>query len=195
MGKERSSPRQQVPEEMAAMLRGLRDAKDRRLNMVLDAAHRNGWVHAALAEVLGMSAEGIRRRIASVEYFAAPLPPFPLPPRRANQHKAPTRSRLSLPADLVAELQSMRDRARTVNGVTPDDDPRREVSRQFTSKLAALHEQGVSLYALAKALDVNINTVRFRLARHNYIRPAPSMVGNVYGKGHPQRRRSAGDAA
>lgn len=77
--------------------------------------------------------------------------------------------------EVAEELRAMYAIAKTVNGFTPLDDPRRKTSRDFTEALAVLVEQGVSVYRLAQVLDVRHSTVYARLARYGYRKASPSV--------------------
>ena len=82
--------------------------------------------------------------------------------------------------EVAEELRAMHAIAKTVNGATPLDDPRRQVSREFTEALFVLVEQGVTVYRLAKVLGVRHSTVYARLARHGYRKPSPSVEHKPY---------------
>ncbi|WP_439947237.1 hypothetical protein [Streptomyces sp. BBFR109] len=82
--------------------------------------------------------------------------------------------------EVAEELRAMHAIAKTVNGSTPLDDPRRQTSIEFTAALQALVEQGVTVYRLAKVLRVRHSNVYARLARHGYRPPAPSREGRAY---------------
>ncbi|MDK1473671.1 hypothetical protein QNO07_09585 [Streptomyces sp. 549] len=82
--------------------------------------------------------------------------------------------------EVAAELRAMQAIAKTVGGHTPLDDPKRQVSRDFTEALAVLVEQGVTVYRLAKILGVRHSTVYARLARHGYRKPSPSTEHKAY---------------
>lgn len=82
--------------------------------------------------------------------------------------------------EVAEELRAMYAIAKTVNGFTPLDDPRRQVGRDFTEALAVLVEQGVSVYRLAKVLGVRHSTVYARLARYGFRAPSPSLDGKTY---------------
>lgn len=82
--------------------------------------------------------------------------------------------------EVADELRAMQEIARTVNGNTPLDDPRRTTSLEFSAALQSLIEQGVTVYRLAKVLGVRHGTVYARLARHGYRTPSPSQVGKRY---------------
>lgn len=89
------------------------------------------------------------------------------------------------PADAVTpevadELRAMYAIARTVSGTTPVDDPKRQVSKDFTEALFVLVEQGVSEYRLAKVLGVRLSSVKARLARYGYRAPSPSLAHSEY---------------
>ncbi|NUS83708.1 MAG: hypothetical protein HOY75_13415 [Streptomyces sp.] len=85
-----------------------------------------------------------------------------------------TDSRDAVTPEVADELRRMHAIAKTVNGATPVDDPRRAVSREFTEALAVLVEQGVTVYRLAKVLGVRHSTVYARLARYGYRAASPS---------------------
>ena len=82
--------------------------------------------------------------------------------------------------EVADELRAMHKIARTVNGNTPLDDPRRKTNLEFTAALQSLIEQGVTVYRLAKVLGVGHASVYARLARHGYRAPSPSQVGRDY---------------
>lgn len=82
--------------------------------------------------------------------------------------------------EVADELRAMHAIARTVNGNTPLDDPRRKTNLEFTAALQSLVEQGVTVYRLAKVLGVGHASVYARLARHGYREPSPSQAHLSY---------------
>ena len=82
--------------------------------------------------------------------------------------------------EVAEELRAMHAIARTVNGATPVDDPRRQVGKDFTEALAVLVEQGVTVYRLAKVLGVGHSVVYSRLARYGYRVSSPSVEHKAY---------------
>ena len=82
--------------------------------------------------------------------------------------------------EVAEELRAMHAIAKTVNGATPLDDPRRQTSKDFTEALFVLVEQGVTVYRLAKVLGVGHQVVYARLARYGYRKPSPSLVDKGY---------------
>lgn len=82
--------------------------------------------------------------------------------------------------EVADELRAMYAIARTVNGTTPVDDPKRQVSKDFTEALFVLVEQGVSEYRLAKVLGARLSSVKARLARYGYRAPSPSLASREY---------------
>jgi transposase-like protein len=70
--------------------------------------------------------------------------------------------------------------ARTVNGTVLSTDPRRRISLRLTDELAALVEEGFTVATIAKALGVDHNTVKYRLARHGYRELPPSQFRSRY---------------
>lgn len=83
-------------------------------------------------------------------------------------------------AEVADELRAMYAIAKTVRGTTPLDDPKRQISREFTEALAVLVEQGATVYRLAKVLNVRHGTVYARLARYGYRAPSPSRAHKKY---------------
>ncbi|HEX5996271.1 MAG TPA: hypothetical protein VFY84_14110 [Jiangellales bacterium] len=185
--------RQIVPDDFAATLRAMWADGDRRLNALLHSANRNGWTLTALGNALGMTREAVRKRILCAEPFASTdLPEFPLPPRKPTP--APrVRPALLVPPEIIAQLREMWEIARTVNGSAPSDDPRRRVSERFTAQLAALVDQGVTVYRLAKDLGITHGAIRFRLARHGYRTPVAAVeIRNGQYKGRPPQHWQTG---
>ncbi|MFI8294468.1 helix-turn-helix domain-containing protein [Streptomyces nigra] len=93
--------------------------------------------------------------------------------------------------EVADELRALFAVARTVNGSTALDDPRRQTSLEFTTALHALLEQGVTVYRLAQVLGTSHQTIYGRLARHGYRTPPPSQADRTY-RGttvHASRRR------
>jgi hypothetical protein len=82
--------------------------------------------------------------------------------------------------EVAEELRAMYAIARTVNGATPIDDPKRQVSKDFTEALYVLVEQGVTVYRLAKVLGIGHQAVYARLARHGYRKPSASVEHKRY---------------
>ncbi|MEX3101203.1 MULTISPECIES: hypothetical protein [unclassified Streptomyces] len=82
--------------------------------------------------------------------------------------------------EVAEELRAMHAIARTVNGTTPIDDPRRKVGEEFTEALRVLVDQGVTVYRLAKVLGIGHQSVYARLARYGYRRPSPSVAHKRY---------------
>lgn len=166
---------QRVPDAFAEALTTLAVTDPDRLDSLLLAANANGWTLTALAAPLGWTREWVRQRVARAEP-AAGLPDIPPPPRKVTAMPKPRR-RLELKPELIDELREMQAVARTVNGAMASDHPARRVSEQLAAQLAAYVEQGVTVYYLAQMLGVTHNAIFFRLHRHGYRKPPPSVVG------------------
>jgi len=169
---------QHVPDDFADLLielylKGRRKGQLDLLDCVLTEANRKGWTLTALAEPLDLTRERIRQRVArSTGGFAShELPSIPEPPRRPLP--PPPRPRPS--EGMAAWLQDMYATARTVNGATQLDDPRRGVGEAFSAVLADLIDRvGYSGADVARAADIKTQTMWFRLRRHGYRHNAPS---------------------
>lgn len=182
---------QRLPAEFAASLRALaaevghggRGGKTDgsvRLDAALMAARLQGWTLQALADAIGVTREAIRQR-AERGRARADIPTVPMPPRRPTpMPQPPKKNRLLIRPEVADRLREMHAIARTVNGGTAEDDPRRAVSVEFTKWLHELVEQGVTIYRIAEELGVTHLAVRARLARHGYRDPLPSMATVTY---------------
>ncbi|MFM9635903.1 hypothetical protein [Streptomyces turgidiscabies] len=78
------------------------------------------------------------------------------------------------------ELRRLYAIARTVNGATPLDDPRRQTSVDYTRTLQMLVDRGITAYRLAKTIGVRPGAIRQRLARHGHRAPMPSAAHKAY---------------
>jgi hypothetical protein len=182
---------QQLPAEFAANLhalaaevrsggRGGKTEASARLNAVLMMARLQGWTLQALADAIGVTREAIRQR-ADRGRARADIPTVPMPPRRPTpMPQPPKNNRLLIRPEVAERLREMHAIARTVNGGTAADDPRRTVSVQFTEWLSKLVEQGVTVYRIAEELGVTHFAVRARLARHGYRNAPRSIAGIIY---------------
>jgi hypothetical protein len=169
---------QHVPDDFADLLielylKGRRTGQLDLLDCVLTEANRKGWTLTALAEPLGLTRERIRQRVARSTAGFGPheLPAIPDPPRRPPP--PPPRPR---PSEGMADwLRDMYATARTVNGATRLDDPRRGVGEAFSAVLADLIDRvGYSGADVARAANIKTQTMWFRLRRHGYRHNAPS---------------------
>lgn len=165
-----------LPSETAEMLRAM-DRREQSVYMIrlID----KGWTYQSIADVMGFSRQAIEQRVAKAReqgLVASGLPPVPPTPVREVE-----RTRFAtLPEDVIASLREMQQVARTVNGGTRSDDPRREVAVQFTARLVELVEEGWTLYYLAQVLGVTHAALHSRLGRHGYKEIYPSQAHNPY---------------
>jgi len=193
---------QRIPTDFADLLVGLyvtgrlrKDPNYALLNATLAEANRKGWTSTSLAEPLGVTRERVRQRVTATGTNPLPvddLPDIPDPPRFAEPPPGPVQPDIT--DGMAAWLRHMSDTARTVNGITPLDDPARGVSEAYTAVLADLYDRGVPARRLADAVGVTKGAIVFRLRRHGYRHSAPSQP--VYRRilgGFP-RRQPATDA-
>lgn len=181
---------QTLPADFAALLRGMREDRDPRYCATLHVATLNGWTCQSLADALGVSRQAVDQAAARATFDASVhLPEVPLPPRKPQPDLRPPRRRLLVNDALAAELREMQQTAATVNGGTPADAPARKVSKDFTARLYALIEQGVSVKHLADVLGVHHNAVVSRLARHGY-RQGPPSQAHVQYLGRPRGEKT-----
>lgn len=186
IGGRRLQPR--LPASAVAALRALADEARRdaqanyRLNGFIKLLNLTGWTNTAIAEAIGVSRERIRQRLhEGAEMRGLPeAPPVPTPP--TPMPAPPVRKRLMVKPEIAGRLVELSDSARTVNGSTRPDDPRRADSVELTAMLASLVAQGVTTTHLADVLGVTHFAIRSRLARHGY-RQGPPSIADVHYKG------------
>lgn len=152
--------RKTLPAKVARLLKTLRAQGNLdELGAVIRAAHDVGWTYATLGHAAGFSRERARQLslTGGVTDVSVPAPP----PRGRKPKPRPAKPTLS--DDEAAELRAMAEQARTVNGVTRPDDPRRAISASLTARLVDLVKQGYPVPHLATALGISTNAVYFRL--------------------------------
>lgn len=171
------------------VLRQLRSSghRDRYVDY-LRALSQNGWSSAALARAAGVSRQAVAQTLTSspdVGYlewsWPLPVPPIPAPPR-------PARVPIRLDEVTLAYLKALQAVARTVNGATRSDDPRRATAQEYTEALQRQIDGGMTAYMLAKQLGVTPLAITSRLARYGHRPNVPSMLGTEI-KGHAAHER------
>lgn len=175
---------QVVPDEFADALRLMRSQKDPRLSPTLLLSIEEGWTATALGNALGVTREAVLARAASAAESKARAwgVDIPAPPRKAEPEPRPAPPEVS--PKIAARLRALHAEARTVNGGTPADDPRRGASVELSALLAELVAEGFAVKYLARLMGVTYGAVRFRLSRHGYKPPSPSTAKDAY-KGAP----------
>jgi biotin operon repressor len=163
--------RQVLPADFAEALRRMRGERDPRLSPTLSAAYNEGWTATALGDALGVSREAVLQRILKSKGRSR-MVNIPPPPRRPDPEPRPGRP--EVPGEIADQLRALSAAARTVNGATAADDPRRQSSVELSALLAQLNDDGFSLGQLGEVLGVTPSAVLFRLSRHGYRNPPPS---------------------
>jgi hypothetical protein len=175
---------QVLPTDFAAALADLHRRGDLRVRAACAEAVTAGWTQVSLAGAVGLTRSRIGQWIRGVapgspSPLDVPPPPAP-PPRPVPPPVVRPEPSVVLSERYVAELRAMMEVARSVNGGTPVDDPKRAVSEQYTARLAELVAAGMTAYRLAQLLGCTTSAVNHRLGRHGYRTPAPSMEAQTY---------------
>lgn len=182
----KGSRRQQLPDWTAAKLVELHEAtighrgesdENTALNIYIAALREAGWTLAALSLPLSMSREAVRIRQAAAPTTRTTLG-VPRPPAKAKPAK---KVRPQIPPDALRVMKALHADARQVRGWTPVDSPLREASVRLTELIAEHHLAGVSIYRIAKQLEVTHLAIRARLARHGYMEPVKGLDQPDYG--------------
>lgn len=97
-------------------------------------------------------------------------------PRRPGWRKRPD---LDSPT-AAAVLREFYVVARAVRGFHPVDHPARKTSENLSELLADLYGYGYSCESLDAAMGARPGTARKRMARHGYLKLAPSMAASRY---------------
>lgn len=170
-----------VTPEIKQTLLQLRATDKLRLNGYIWLLREAGWTLQSIADVLGVSRERVRQFHAKA-YVFTDLPSVSVPQKaKKNEKETPPKHRpLRIQSEAAEELRAMHAIARTVNGGTLSNDPRRQVSVNFTACLARLVEQGYSIKEISRVLGIHRFAVTSRLARHGYREPCPSLVSEQY---------------
>lgn len=145
-----------------------------------------GWRISEIGRALGMTRQGAHRW-HQMDAFACATPVVPLPPLPPAPEPKQRKPLILPSAEEISRLQSLWAVAKTVNGGTRSDDPRRATSVELSGFMAALVERGVSYYRLAKLMGLTINGVKFRLARHGYFPAPPSYPDRYIGRAQFER--------
>lgn len=194
MDARRSLAPQEVPQDFAALLRGLHDMEDPLLNVLLAGARTHGWRTPSLARALGMNDAAVSKRIERARRWAREaqatdegyarvaeqaatvvIPEAPKVPAMINGKR--------LPADQLEQLRAMRLVAAKVNGAVKAGDPRRVTSEKFSAELDRLiNQEDYSPYYLAKELGLTHRAITSRLERHHFREPCPSVAGTPSGE-------------
>lgn len=186
MDSRRGGIHQEVPHDLAVMLRGLRAVDDPMLNVVLAVAHQKGWRTPTLAREVEMSPFAISKRIERARARGGDeLERLAAAAGYAVPDLVPVRTMIDgrqLPPSKIEELKEMQQIASKVNGAMPVGHPSRRVSEEFAAELNRLVEdEGVSPYYLAGVLGVSHRAITSRLERHQMRTPCPSVAGTASG--------------
>jgi predicted transcriptional regulator len=145
-------------------LRGRRDYVG--LSEYVNLLRANGWTYQQIADVFGIRRQAVHQWRHSDRLSALPCDPRP---RKPNPMPSPPKvQRLKVRPEVADRLRELHELARTVNGPTPLDDPRRDASKELSMMLASLKAQGVAAYSLAQVLGVTHAAINMRLQRHGY---------------------------
>ncbi len=169
-----------MSDEFAEVLRRMRADADPRLSMTLAAAFDAGWTWSALGRLLGVSRQAVEQRAIGADFYPdSALPAIPPPPQKPGPPPKVPRKRLTVKPEVADRLRELHEVAKTVNGITPVDDPARRASEELSETLAALIERGVTAYHLAQVLGCTQGGISQRLARHGFP-AAPGYVRQAY---------------
>lgn len=160
-----------LPEEVADNLVALEGTNRELLKQYIVALRQRGWTLESIAVPLGKSRERIRQlelevfdtRDAIVIAETAGLE-LPLPPHKPIVLRTP-RVVVEPNPEVIARLRELQPLAQKVRS---SGGSYRAEAEEYTRLLNDENVRGVSLYRLAKELDVTHAALRFRLVRYGY---------------------------
>ena len=196
-------PREKIrlPERYAAKLREQNERDRDAATATMYVMRTQQWSLQAIADVIGVTNQTIDGRIFNWKHAgrntaeaigkAIPMPHphnLAVPPQLRSRHGPVVQPT----PEKIARLRELQTVARQVRGHTPLDHPTRQASEQLTEEIAELYAQGVSLYQLAKLMDLTYKGLKDRLIRHGKL-DAPSFKATRYGtkweRGRPLKDR------
>lgn len=165
---------EQLPMEVAAQIRTMRDVGDERLSMYLAWGRAQNWTGEQLAAAMGVTRQAVNLRVNRwIKAHGLPRSqPKDLPriPYRKPSPKVGVQKRdytLNVPA--TARLIGLWVMSSRVRGTTPEDHPNRIASRLFDDQVQYLVRGGhATLREIAHDIDVEERILRLRLTRHGY---------------------------
>jgi hypothetical protein len=161
LGTRYEAVKQDLPPDVAFMLREMRTRRDPQFAPVLRLARDNGWTIRTLALEVGMSTEAVARRLQRAAGRVAPGVVIPAAPRHAYVEDP----RPPLDPATVSRLRALRRRATRVRGSTPANHPDREAGRQLNAELYVLNQRGYGYKMLAELLGVWDRAISQRIER------------------------------
>lgn len=156
-------------------------------NLYSAALRRAGWTLQSISEATGVTRERIRQINAAIPEGAESALPADLPvPTLPIKASRGTKVYVEPDPDKLDRLKALQPLAQQ-NRHNSDTEQRR-AAEEYTRLVWEIHnEDGVTLYRLAKRLEVTHGALRFRLARYGYKLPE-SGVSKVYTRIDPANR-------
>lgn len=155
-----------LPKEVGEALRSLGIKERKAYATELSNA---GWTLQSIANELNVTRESIRlytkatsNSESEVRNAIAGLPVPPIPTRTKSREVF---KKVEIPNSVLAELKELYSKAKLVRG---KGTKYRKEAEDFTKLAYAQVENGVTTYALAKALGITNSALLFRFARYGY---------------------------
>lgn len=176
-----------LPQDVVDTFNRLGDDLESR-NLYSAALRSLGWTLASISSATGVTRERVRQTTtgtpegAGVEWARANAVPLPTPPTK------PVRVRKTYVEPDPRKLEKLLELQPAAQQNRHNSEEFREAAEEYTRLVWEVHNaDGVTLYRLAKRLDVTHGALRFRLARYGYKEPE-SGVSKVYTRIMPEHR-------
>ena len=153
---------QTLPKEVADIIKGLPMSERKAYSKKLVD---KGWTLQSIADVLGISRQAVEYSLrgnatAEAQAKAETLPIPPLPTKEIYKMEA-----VAVDDDVLLRLKELHNKAKLIRGKSKKY---RDEAEQFTKLAWEQHQQGISVYSIAKSLGITTGALQFRFVRYGY---------------------------
>lgn len=153
----------------------------RELRRVMKIAFQKGWGQGRMAETLRISRQAVYEHISKAPetaetdslWSAIPYPPITSYNTVVADRTTDPSALIIMEPDEVQYMYNLSRQARTVTGGTPDTDPARLASENYTALLVKYLDDGYTVTGLAAEIGVTASSIHNRLRRHGMRGPLP----------------------
>ena len=157
---------QKLPKEIGDVIRGLSLLEKKAYANVLV---NHGWTYQSIANELKISREAVRLYClaGSNSDFQKKVSHLPIPNTPTKEITTTRVKRKKLDPQVVTQLKELHAKASLVRGKSKKY---RAEAEQFTKLAWQQKENGVSIYAIAKAINITHGALLFRFVRYGYLK-------------------------
>ena len=163
VGQKKVRTGQALPKETADLLKSL-PLQERKVYSQLLV--KEGWTLQSIANVLGISRQAVdyyrtKGQLTDEAIANAMKLPIPsIPTKDITKMKAK-----EVDSDVLLQLKELHNKAKLIRGKSKKY---RDEAEQFTKLAWEQHQQGISVYSIAKSLGITTGALQFRFVRYGY---------------------------